>query len=100
MANKKDDKILQSMRDFKERAESYWYETYQKALEDIEFCVNKEPQWDERARRQREEEGRPCISINKIKLFVKQQVNALRANKMTLNAIPVGNDDVGKADRK
>lgn len=98
MANKKDDKILQSMRDFKERAEGYWYETYQKALEDIEFCVNKEAQWDERARRQREEEGRPCISINKIKLFVKQQVNALRANKMTLNAIPVGNDDVGKAE--
>ena len=86
------------MRDFRERAEDYWHDIYEQAAEDIEFCVNKEAQWDEAARKSRADAGRPCVSINKIASFVHQQTNALRANKMTLNAIPVDDSDVGKAE--
>ncbi len=89
--------VLQAMRDFRKRVEDYWYDIYQQASEDIEFCVNKESQWDKNAREERQKSGRPCISINKTMLFVKQQVNALRANNLTLNAIPVDDTDVDKA---
>ena len=95
---KKNDDILQSMQDFRERAESYWSEIYDKAADDIEFCVNKESQWDAKSRASRQKAGRPCVTINKIASFVHQQTNALRANKMTLNAIPVDDSDVGKAE--
>lgn len=99
MADKKDDEsILQSMRDFRERAEDYWHDIYDKAADDIEFCVNKESQWDAASRKSRADAGRPCVTINKIASFVHQQTNALRANKMTLNAIPVDDSDVGKAE--
>lgn len=99
MTDKKDNEsILQSMRDFRERAEDYWHEIYDKAADDIEFCVNKESQWDERSRLSRAKAGRPCITINKIAAFVHQQTNALRSNKMTLNAIPIDDSDVGKAE--
>lgn len=99
MSGQTDNKdVLASMRDFRERATSYWDEIYTQAAEDIEFCVNKESQWDAKAREARKKSGRPCLTINKIALFVKQQVNALRANKLTLNAIPVDDTDVAKAD--
>lgn len=94
--DKKD--ILQSMRDFRKRAEDYWHDIYEQAADDIEFCVNKESQWDAAARKSRAEAGRPCVTINKIASFVHQQTNALRANKMTLNAIPIDDSDVGKAE--
>ena len=96
----KDDKkdILQSMRDFRQRAQEYWRDIYDQAEIDIEFCVNKESQWDARARKERADAKRPCVTINKIAGFVHQQTNALRANKMTLNAIPVGDDDVAQAE--
>lgn len=97
--DKKDDaSILQSMRDYRKRAESYWSEIYDKAANDIEFCVNKEAQWDAKSRKSRADAGRPCITINKIASFVHQQTNALRANKMTLNAIPIDDSDVGKSE--
>ena len=98
MTKKTDDNILQSMRDFRKRAEDYWHDIYEQAADDIEFCVNKESQWDAAARLAREKSGRPCVTINKIASFVHQQTNALRANKMTLNAIPVDDSDVGKAE--
>lgn len=94
--DKKD--ILQSMRDFRKRAEDYWHDIYEQAADDIEFCVNKESQWDAKSRASREAAERPCVTINKIASFVHQQTNALRANKMTLNAIPVDDSDVGKAE--
>lgn len=98
MTKKTDDNILQSMRDFRKRTEDYWHDIYEQAADDIEFCVNKESQWDAAARLAREKSGRPCVTINKIASFVHQQTNALRANKMTLNAIPVDDSDVGKAE--
>lgn len=99
MADKDENKdILQSMRDFRQRAQHYWREIYDQAKIDIEFCVNKESQWDATAREERRLAKRPCVTINKIAGFVHQQTNALRANKMTLNAIPVDDSDVGKAE--
>src|SRR5699024_9604074 len=93
-----DDKVLDAMRSFRERAQDYWQDTYDRAIEDIEFCVNKEAQWDAKALAARKKAQRPVLSINKIMPFVKQQVNALRANKLTLNAIPVDDTDVAKAE--
>lgn len=99
MADKDENKdILQSMRDFRQRAQNYWRDIYDQAKIDIEFCVNKESQWDATAREERRLAKRPCVTINKIAGFVHQQTNALRANKMTLNAIPVDDSDVGKAE--
>lgn len=93
----RDREILKAMREFRQRAESYWHDIYKQASDDIEFVVNKDAQWDATARAERKRDGRPCLSINKLALFVKQQVNSLRANKLTLNAIPIDDGDITKA---
>lgn len=93
----KDTQILSDMRSFRQRAESYWRDIYDSFADDVDFVTNKASQWSDDDRKARELQKRPCLSINKLALFVKQQVNSLRANKLTLNAIPVDDSDISKA---
>lgn len=49
------------------------------AIEDLKF-LNGE-QWDDRLRKEREAEGLPCITINRMPVFLAQVVNDLRMNR-------------------
>lgn len=56
-------------------------------------------QWPEKVKKQREEEGRPCLTINKMPSFVRQVVNDARQNKPGIKVVPVDNGaDVSTAE--
>ena len=63
-----------------------------KAFEDdIDFAL-LENQWPERVRRDREIEGRPCLTVNKLAAMGRQIVNDARRNKPGITVHPVDSD--------
>ncbi len=58
------------------------------ALEDIRFGRLGE-QWPEVWRKTRQEEGRPCLTVNRLPSFIRQVVNDARQNKPSINVHPV-----------
>ena len=63
------------------------------AHDDITFARLAD-QWPGTIKRQREEEGRPCLTINKLPAFARQVVNDARQNKPSIqvNAVDNGAD--------
>lgn len=57
------------------------------ALEDLEFAYGK--QWPDEIKSQREREGRPCLTINRMPSFIRQVVNDGRQNKPSIKTHPV-----------
>ena len=79
-------------------------ELYEKAIEhedknrkafkdDIDFSL-LENQWPEKVRRDRELEGRPCLTVNKLASMGRQVVNEARKNKpgITIHPVDDGSD--------
>lgn len=63
-----------------------------KAFEDdIDFAL-LENQWPELVRRDREREGRPCLTVNKLAAMGRQIVNDARRNKPGITVHPVDSD--------
>lgn len=89
-----DDILKEAMDEFKaaEEAES---ENRKLSLEDVRFARLNE-HWPDKVRKQREIEGRPCLTIPKLPAFIRQVVNDARQNKPAIKTHPV--DD--KADVK
>ena len=91
MATEKDN-LAEEREEFEEAydAES---ENRNVALEDLKFARLGE-QWPEQIRKQRELDGRPILTINKLPAFIRQVVNDSRQNRPQIKVKPV--DD--KAD--
>lgn len=68
-----------------QEAEDHNRKTY---LEDTQFSRLAD-QWPEKVRSQREEDGRPCLTINKMPAFIRQVVNDARQNKPSIKVRPV-----------
>lgn len=82
-----EDDILTQARDCYERAREWWNDNHTEAKADLEFArLGK--QWDERIRRQRELEQRPCLTFNKMPAFIRQVVNDARQNKPSIKVHP------------
>lgn len=60
------------------------------AYEDMKFARMAD-QWPDAVRKQRESEGRPCLTINKLPAFIRQVVNDSRQNKPGIKVSPVDN---------
>ena len=58
------------------------------ALEDLRFARLGE-QWPDKVKKQREDEGRPCLTINRLPSFIRQVVNDARQNKPSIKVHPV-----------
>jgi hypothetical protein len=56
---------------------------------DVRFARLSE-QWPDAVRRQRELDGRPCLTINKLPAFIRQVVNDARQNTPQIKFHPVG----------
>ena len=56
--------------------------------DDIAFARHGE-QWPEAIRKEREMDGRPCLTINRMNSFIRQVVNDSRQNKPSVKAKPV-----------
>jgi hypothetical protein len=57
-------------------------------IDDIRFARDGD-QWPEDIRKERELEGRPCLTINRMTSFIRQVVNDSRQNKPSVKAKPV-----------
>jgi len=57
--------------------------------DDLEFTL-LDKQWNPQDEEQRKTEGRPCLTINKLKAFGKQVTNDGRLNRPSINIKPVG----------
>lgn len=85
--SREDDVIEDAKAEFA-RATEAWSDNYNNALEDFRFARLSE-QWPEKVRKQRELEGRPCLTINKLPAFIRQVVNDARQNKPSIRTHPV-----------
>jgi hypothetical protein len=70
-------------------------EIRERALEDIKFG-RMGVQWPETMARTRRDEGRPCLTINRMPSFIRRVVNDARQNKPSISVHPV--DDGGDYD--
>lgn len=61
------------------------------ALDDLRFARLAE-QWPDAIRKQRDKEGRPCLTINRLPSFIRQVVNDARQNKPQIKVHPVDSD--------
>ena len=82
-----DEKILTLARDHFKRASEREQDTRIEALDDLKFARLGE-QWPIEIKRQRELDGRPCLTINKMPSFIRQVVNDARQNKPAINVNP------------
>jgi len=83
-----DDDILEEARTAFRLAADAEAENRRDALDDLRFARLGE-QWPEKVRREREMEGRPCLTINRLPAFIRQVVNDARQNKPAIAVHPV-----------
>ncbi len=69
-------------------------ETRQEAREDIDFRIGHH--WPDAIRRDREEDGKPCLTINRIPQFIRQVTNDQRQNRPAIKVSPI--DDRADTD--
>lgn len=85
-----DKDIMKNVLERFEKSESDSAFLREEALEDFNFS-RLGAQWPEKIRKQREEEGRPVLTINKHPAFIRQVVNSARQNKPSIVVAPVDN---------
>ena len=87
----KDGKILAEAKERFKLAHDAESENRAWALDDLKFARMGE-QWPETVKKQREAEGRPCLTINRLPAFCRQVVNDARQNKPTIKTRPADSD--------
>lgn len=86
MAEREED-FLHEVREKFERAAQKEADNRQRAEDDIRFARLGE-QWPEQIRKQREQDARPCLTINRMPTFIRQVVNEARQNRPAITVIP------------
>jgi hypothetical protein len=84
-----DDEIIKDAREAFERAAEAEAENRREALDDLKFARLGE-QWPPHIRRERDLDGRPCLTINRLPAFIRQVVNDARQNQPSILVHPVG----------
>lgn len=88
-----EEKIIKRALKYFKKCEEADSDNRERALEDLRFSRLGE-QWPEKVKKDREKEGRPCLTINVMPSNIRQVVNDARQNKPSIKFHPV--DD--KAD--
>ena len=95
MANDSD--IIKEAREAFELCEDAESENREQALDDLRFARLGE-QWPEGVKKSREDEHRPCLTINRMPAFIRQVVNDARRTKPAIRVHPVdSNADIETA---
>jgi len=89
---RQDEEILEIARKRFDLAAEAEAEIRKEALDDLKFSAGE--QWPEDVKRAREQDRRPCITINRLPQFIRQITNDQRQNRPSIKVSPV--DD--KAD--
>ena len=85
-----DDELIREAREAFDLAADAEAENRRQALDDLRFARLGQ-QWPEKVRRERELEGRPVLTINRLPAFIRQVVNDARQNKPAIAVHPVDN---------
>jgi hypothetical protein len=89
MASKTDENLIADARKAYERALEAERVNRENWISDVRFARLGE-QWPENIRHQREQEGRPCLTINRLPAFIRQVTNDARQNSPAIKFHPVG----------
>lgn len=83
--------LARAKRNFQIASESET-EIRREALDDLKFC--KGDQWTSEIKRQREQEKRPCLTVNQLPQFIRQITNDQRQNRpsIKIDALDFGAD--------
>ena len=84
------DTIEEALEHFK-RCEEAEQENHANWLDDFKFARLGE-QWPAEAKRQRDLDGRPCLTINRLASFIRQVTNDARQNKPSIKCHPVDSE--------
>ncbi len=84
----KDKDIINDAREHLKRCQDRDAENRLSYVEDIRFAKLAE-QWPEEIVNQRNQERRPCLTVNKLPQFLRQVVNDARQNRPSINVKPV-----------
>jgi hypothetical protein len=87
-ADLSDDEIIKDAREAFELAADAEAENRRDALDDLRFARLGE-QWPAEIKRERDLDGRPCLTINRLPAFIRQVVNDARQNKPAIVVHPV-----------
>jgi hypothetical protein len=88
--------LLKEVREFVEHAISADSDNRDNARADLRFEAGD--QWPEQIKAQRQREGRPCLTFNRLPTYKRQVTNDQRQNKSGIKVHPVGDGaDVKKA---
>lgn len=85
--SKADDDTLEEAREAFKLAFEAEQENREAAIDDLRFAV-EEDQWPAEVRRQREIDGRPCLTRNLMGPFIRQVVNDARQNRPQMKVQP------------
>lgn len=83
--------VLKDARESFDRKQEAEQKNRQAWLDDWRFARLGE-QWPASVRRQREIDGRPCLTINRLPSFIRQVTNDARQNRPSIKVHPVGED--------
>lgn len=83
-----DSDILKDAREQFKEADEAWNDNRIAYLEDLKFARLAE-QWPAEVKDKRDQEQRPCLTINKLPAFIRQVVNDARQNKPAIKVHPV-----------
>lgn len=81
-----DKDLLAAIKENFKTAQDAYSEQRQQAREDFQFRAGD--QWPDQIRQERQSQGRPCLSINKLPQFIKQIVNNQKINRPSINVNP------------
>lgn len=89
-----DETLLEEARKRFKLCEEAEVDIRKEAIDDLEFLAGN--QWDEGVKKQREEDGRPCLTINILPSHIKQVENDIRQNRPSIKVRAV--DDKGDVE--
>ena len=88
-SNDKERKLLAEARERLADAIERDSENRRAALDDLQFVYVEDAQWPPELRAERISEGRPCITVNKMPIFIDQVVGDQRQNRPSIKVVPV-----------
>jgi len=89
-----DEHVVSEARDRLARAIEYESNIREQAADDVRFLSGE--QWPQKVRQEREEDGRPVLTINKLPQYVEQVVGEERQNRPSIKVVPSSGVSVPK----
>lgn len=81
---------LKKILDDFDSAKSFWRDAYERGELDVKFALGN--QWPDDIRRDREKDGRPCLTENRMLPFVNQVINQIRQARPSIIPKPVDDE--------